>query len=725
MFYMQEENIGVRSKEKILLIEDIQETLTNSQALLEASYEIELVSSEQEAIKVLGQESYDLILLNINQAEFNKSEVIKFINDAEIDIYVIVMSTVADLTTVRRAFHAGAGDFIKMPYEVEDLHDAIRQALDTREQEKSLASLRKKLERSEKLHRFMIESSPDMIFIVDKNGFFAFVNDRAEEILGYRKDELLDEYFTSIVDPQYYDKAEHCFREKREGARAMENIGIWLNCKKGTHLELGKNKIAIELTSLGVYEYDESASEHKQFSGTYVVARDITERLEAEKLIHYQAYHDLLTGLPNRVLFMDRLENAIRRARREKEGLAIMFFDLDRFKIVNDSLGHSVGDELLKQVSRRLKIALRESDTLARFGGDEFIVLLSDITSAEVAQKIGEKVHSAVNEPFQIDDQEIFITASIGISLYPQDGEDAEALIKNSDTAMYHTKERGKNAYSFYERDMSIKHHRFLNIENDIHHGIEEEQFEVYYQPLINLENGEVIGLEALLRWNHPEKGLLFPAFFLSVAEEAGLMIELGDWAVNTALSEVQSWRESGFEMGKLAINFSNKQFGQRDFVDKIMQALNAHNFPPSALEVEVTETVLISDMGSSIIKLGELNDAGVRAIIDDFGTGYSSLSLLQKLPISRVKVDRSLIQQMDNVSGRSIIEAIAHMVKGLGFEMSAEGIEEGYQLDYLKQLECSDVQGFFFSKALPAEKAKAFIKKNRRSYGFKTAKKK
>jgi len=325
-----------------------------------------------------------------------------------------------------------------------------------------------------------------------------------------------------------------------------------------------------------------------------VVARDITERLATEKLIHYQAYHDLLTNLPNRALFQDRLANTISNARREDDKLAVLFLDLDRFKVVNDTLGHSVGDELLKQVGIRLKSCLREGDTVARLGGDEFIVLLPNVESAKVASVVGQKLLDAIKSAFMVEGNEIFVTCSIGIALYPEDGTTADELIKNSDTAMYFTKDKGKNSFNRYSEEMSVIHNRMLNMETEIRRGMRENQFEVFYQPQVSAENGSIIGVEALLRWNHPEKGLITPSTFMSVAEESGIIVELGGWVLDTAIQEVKSWLDEGLDVGKLAVNFSNKQIEQQSFVDMITGMLKTHGLPGNKLEVEITESVLM-----------------------------------------------------------------------------------------------------------------------------------
>jgi len=706
-------------KHRILLVDDEPKMLESSKALLETiGYDIDTAEGGKRAMEKLDASDYDLVLLDMNMPEVNGKQVMAFINERKLKLAVVVVSGETDFDYVTRAFQLGAFDYIKKPFEFDELQHTITHAIRKLELEKSLYSLRKKLERSERLHRFMIESSPDIIFIVDRNGNFAFVNDRAEDLLNYKKDELIGENFSTIVDPEYLERASHCFNERRAGPRATKDAEIWLMCKPGNRPGWIRNRIAIELNALGVYENetrDESGVVSSgEFSGTYVVARDITERLASEKLIHFQAYHDLLTGLPNRALFHDRLTNSISNARRDDDKLAIIFLDLDRFKVVNDTLGHSVGDDLLKQLANRLKSCLREGDTVARLGGDEFIVLLPHVESASVAEIVGSKLVESIKDPFVVDGNELFVTGSIGISMYPEDGTTADVLIKNSDTAMYFTKEQGKNNYHRYHKDMSIKQSRMLNMEAEIRKGIKEGQFEIYYQPQVSSSSNQIIGVEALLRWNHPGKGLLSPIFFMSVAEETGSIVELGDWVLDQAISEVKGWLDNGLKIERLAINFSNKQIEQGDFVDKIVKALKKHDFPGEKLEIEITESMLMNNIEHTVEKLDELHRVGVHVAIDDFGTGYSSLSLLQKLPIHRLKIDRSFIHEMVENEDQSIIEAIAHMARGLKLEMVAEGVEQEYQLDYLRNLDCPVVQGFIYSQAVNSTEAKKLIGESR-----------
>jgi len=337
--------------------------------------------------------------------------------------------------------------------------------------------------------------------------------------------------------------------------------------------------------------------------------------------------------------------------------------------------------------------------------------LLPNINSDDIARLVAKKLVDAIKQPFFVDGNELFLTGSIGISMFPENGETADLLIKNADTAMYYTKEQGKNSFNCYNRDMSIKHSRMLNMEAEIRKGIKEEQFEVFYQPQVSSIDGGITGVEALLRWNHPEKGLLSPIFFMTVAEETGIIVELGHWILNKAIAEVKQWLDSGLPLDRLAINFSSKQIEQDDFVDNIVNALKKHDFPGEKLEIEITESMLMTNIEQTVDKLNELHRVGVHVAIDDFGTGYSSLSLLQKLPIHRLKIDRSFIHDMEENADQSIIEAIAHMARGLKLEMVAEGVEEEFQLRYLQELNCPVIQGFYYSQAVPCEEARQLIK--------------
>ncbi len=640
------------TQSRILIVDDEPGLLASCKALLEsAKFSVSTASSGDQALAMLSDTptGWDLMLLDLNMPGQDGLAVMYELQRRNLDISIVVLSGETAFHYVSKAFQNGAFDYISKPYEVEALVNTIHNALKKRELEKGFINLRKQLERSERLHRFMIESSPDIIFIVDKDGIFRFVNDRAEDLLTYRKDELIGKHYSVIVAPESLAKAANCFNERRASLRASRDEEVWLLCKPAAASGTNRRRIAIELNAMGVYENETINAKgerlQRDYSGTYVVARDVTERLASQKLIHYQAYHDLLTGLPNRALFMDRLSNAISVARRQKTKLTVMFLDLDRFKFVNDTLGHDIGDSLLKRVAERLKKCLRESDTLARLGGDEFIVLLSQVESIMTAKAVADKIVRSIKMPINIANHELCVTASVGIAMYPDDGATADALIKNADIARYHTKDLGKDGFNIFTQELSEQQKQQLSIETEIRRGIREQQFEVYYQPQVDALDGRVSGVEALLRWNHPERGLLTPAYFLEVAEESRLIIELGDWVVNAALVDSKRWRDAGLDVGKLALNFSFRQIEQADFVDKLIGALKRYDYPGKFCEIEITESALMTNAEETVGKLRQLHSYGVNIAIDDFGTGYSSLSMLQKLPINRLKIDRSFIR--------------------------------------------------------------------------------
>jgi diguanylate cyclase (GGDEF)-like protein len=426
----------------------------------------------------------------------------------------------------------------------------------------------------------------------------------------------------------------------------------------------------------------------------------------AEETINFQAYHDLLTNLPNRALLRDRLSLAITQAKREEEMLAVMFLDLDRFKNINDSLGHVIGDELLQQVSTRLKSCIREGDTLARFGGDEFTLLLPKIVRGnEDVSKIAEKINEVLKEPFMIDNNELYVSASIGISIFPRDGTNMDSLIKHADIAMYHVKDTGKNNYRFYSTDMTTPYFQNLSLETGIRKALDNNEFHLMYQPQINIKTGEIVGVEALLRWNHPEHGPITPAEFIPFAEETGMIVEIGHWVLRNACAELKRWRDAGLPEIRMSINMSARQLAEKTVVKRIASLLKDYGLPGHCLEIEITENTIMSDMDSVIHKLKELSKRGIYIAIDDFGTGYSSLSYLHKLPIQTLKIDRAFIKEVNmKHAGNSIINTIVAMAKGLNLNVIAEGVETQQQLDYLQEIDCSEAQGFLFGKPLTAD---------------------
>jgi diguanylate cyclase (GGDEF)-like protein len=446
------------------------------------------------------------------------------------------------------------------------------------------------------------------------------------------------------------------------------------------------------------------------------VARDISERKRAEEIINFQLYHDLLTNLPNRALFRDRLNLAISQARRQDTQLAVMFLDMDRFKVINDSLGHLAGDQLLQAVAGRLTTCLRDSDTLARVGGDEFNLLIPDITGREDAVMIVSKIFDQLKQPVELEGHEVFVSFSIGIALFPQDGASMEVLVKNADMAMYHTKSHGKNGYEFFSDNMKGLFQQQLSMENGIRRALEENQFELFYQPQVEVNSGRVCGLEALLRWHHPERGLMLPDDFVPLSEESQLIIRIGNWVLEAACSELKKWIKTGLDDIILAVNISAAQLQQQGFVKGILEALKRHGVPGNRLELEITENVLMHDMDKAVSRLRKLAAHGVRIAVDDFGVGYSSLGYLKSLPLNTLKIDRSFISEIQSSQDRnSIITAIIAMARELNLEIVAEGVENEGQMDYLKALNCCKAQGYLLGYPMTAKEARHAVEKHKR----------
>lgn len=438
---------------------------------------------------------------------------------------------------------------------------------------------------------------------------------------------------------------------------------------------------------------------------THIYMAAMQRRVEAT--IRHQASHDQLTGLANRSLFNEKLSLAVANARQNAEMLAVIFLDLDRFKNVNDTLGHAVGDELLQSVARRLSNCLRADDTIARWGGDEFTLLLYNIESAEDAKKICQRILYSLSSPFEFDGRELNMKASMGVSLAPYDGEDAETLLKNADAAMYRAKQQGRNNYQFYTRAIGNKVSESLDLENNLYKALEREEFVLHYQPQIDLTTGRLVGLEALIRWQHPERGLIPPDRFIAVAEETGLICPIGEWVLRTACAQNRSWQLLGAPPLRMAVNLSAYQFRQSNTVSSIAKILSETGLEPECLEIEITETAAMTDVPFTVSILQQLQAMGIHIALDDFGTGYSSLWSLKNLPLDTLKIDRSFVADLMNDSnGTAIVKVAIALGHGLNLKVIAEGVETAEQLEFLQALNCDLAQGYFFGKPMPAAEA-------------------
>ena len=448
--------------------------------------------------------------------------------------------------------------------------------------------------------------------------------------------------------------------------------------------------------------------------GVVAIVRDITERKLAEERIFHMAHHDELTGLPNRNLMHDRIDQAIRNAARNGEAVALAFVDLDGFKLVNDGLGHKAGDELLKVVSKRMGACLRRNDTLARFGGDEFVILLPDQGQGQEPMALApllEKIRVAVTEPVQVAGQAVQVSCSMGVVMYPRDGLDASALLMNADAAMYRAKDLGSNNFQFYAREMNASVEEKLVLLDGLRQAVQatvdgagENSFYLLYQPKVDLKSGRIFGVEALLRWRHPEHGVVPPQRFIGLAEESGLIVPIGDWVVRTACRQAQAWREAGLGPITVSVNVSARQFEEARLADRVAAALVDSGLPPALLELEVTESLIMRDLQKSVATMRELKAMGVSLSIDDFGTGYSSLSALKSFPISRLKIDKSFVSDLaDNPDDQAIAMAVISLGHKLNLKVIAEGVETEQQCRFLRENECDEMQGYLFSKPVTA----------------------
>ncbi len=697
------------AKQPLILVVDDELHLRNSLSALLGLHGFAVVTADggRAAIELLQSQQFDLVLLDLFMADVDGHQVMDFITDQQLDPCVIVVSGDVSIDSAISALRRGACDFLRKPYEPDEMLLKVENTLIKRRLEKENKAMNRQLGESERWYRYMVNSSPDIIYTLDANGRFTFLNDRVEPLLGYRKESLIGQHYSTLIYLEDLESACYILNEKRVGDRASRNME--LRVRHNTESKL----LTLEFSSFGMYE-ESRTDQPARHVGTYGVAKDVTERKKAEQIISYQAYHDQLTGLANRVLFKDHLDLAIAQAKRNKKMLAVMFLDMDRFKVVNDTLGHVIGDSLLKKVASRLKSCLREGDTLARQGGDEFTLLLPQIDDREDAIRTAEKMIKSFDVPFQIDGHELYVSISIGIALYPADGESIDALIKNADIAMYDSKAKGRNRFQIYSGKMNVSFAEKLSIEMQMRKAIDRQEFRVFYQPQISVSTGRISGMEALVRWSSPLHGSLSPLEFIPLAEETGLILSIGEFVLKSACKQAVQWKNSGLPPLRMAVNISSHQIEQDGFCDYISQLLQECQMDGSMLELEVTEGALLNDGEHIIAKLKMLASMGIKIALDDFGTGYSSLSYLQKFPIDTIKIDQSFVRGLPgDPNNVSIVTAICAMAQGLKMNLIAEGVETTEQLRFLHSLNCNEAQGFLFSKALPGNEITGLLMRN------------
>jgi diguanylate cyclase (GGDEF)-like protein/PAS domain S-box-containing protein len=554
------------------------------------------------------------------------------------------------------------------------------------------------LEKREQRFRALVEKSWSGVVLLDSDLAFSYVGASTFRLLGYTEEDLKGTSFLSYVHPRERQATAKIFMDVVAGLRQEAQGELRFMHKSGTWVWL--EGFAQNLL-------------HDPSVGAIVINyRDITQRKATEKQLEYQAYYDALTGLPNRLLFRDRVLNALAQARRNRRTIAVMYLDLDHFKLVNDGLGHSIGDVLLSEVAARLQGSVRASDTISRLGGDEFTVLLNDIADSDAAAGVARKILQSFTRSFRVESHELFVTASIGISLFPNDGEDVETLLKCADSAMYRAKELGRNQMQLFTASMNERYVRRLALEQSLHRALERDELEVYYQPIFDRARRRIDSLEALVRWNHPARGLVLPADFIGLAEDTGLIVPIGECILRTVTHQLKQWHQAGLTSLKASVNISAPQFQQPNFVESVAAALADNGLPPAALQLELTETLAVQNIEMTMNVLRDLRTLGVSIAIDDFGTGQSSLIYLKRFPIDIVKIDQAFVRDAPtDDSAAAIVSYVINLAHTLRLGVVAEGVETEEQFAFLKLHACDLLQGFLFSAAMPADQVAPFVR--------------
>lgn len=539
-----------------------------------------------------------------------------------------------------------------------------------------------------------LHSIGDAVITTDAAGTVDYLNPGAEDLTGWKVEEAKGQPLSLIF---------HIINEKTE--EVLENP-VKRCLQEGRIVGLANHTVLVHRDGHRFAIEDSAApirNSEGQIIGVVLVFHDVSEKRSLLQQMFHQSYHDPLTDLPNRIMFNDRLNRALAHAHRNNELATVMFLDLDRFKLVNDMLGHAMGDQLLKEVACRLSKSIRENDTIARFGGDEFTLLLQQINQEEDSAKVAQKILQSLEDPFVLSSHEFHVSASIGIVVYPNDGEDAETLMKHAETAMYRAKDEGRNNYQLFTPSMNARIRERLAMETSLRRALERQEFVVFYQPQVNIKAGTIKGTEALIRWQHPERGLVSPMEFIPLAEETGLIMPVGEWVLQTACAQNKAWQDAGIPPIRVTVNLSACQFQQKNLVEMITRVLSETGLAPKWLELEITESTAMQDVDFTISMLRDLREMGIRIAIDDFGTGYSSLNYLKRFPIHTLKIDRSFINDItDNREDAAIVTSIIVLAQNLNLKVIAEGVETEEQLSFLEQRQCYEMQGYLFSRPVP-----------------------
>ncbi|MHB1077242.1 EAL domain-containing protein [Thiobacillus sp.] len=689
----------------LLVVDDIPENIHELLEALKDDYRIQVARTGAKAIELVeGPTPPDLVLLDIVMPEMDGYEVCRRIKATPAGNRIpVIFVTVVDATQQKvKGFSIGAADYITKPFDIDEVRARVRTHLELARLrhflEDQVAQRTAMLEQSEEKYRILADYSPNWEYWLAPDGSYLYVSPACQDVSGYAPADFFADagLMEKIIHPddlEAWRKQGPCasgaipellifrIRARNDGERWIEHV-----CRQ-VHDVTGK--------ALGV-------------RGSH---RDITDRQQAEQKLDFLAHRDPLTGLPNRVLFAQLLAQAVLNAERSQGRFALLFLDLDNFKTVNESLGHSVGDQLLVEVSKRLQDLLPDGSAIARIGGDEFYIVVERGMSLTGIDLVAQHMIDALGERFQLDGKQIYTGASIGIALYPTDGRDAATLQSSADAALHQAKAQGRGTLRFFSPEMTSRSKERLTLEADLRRALERQELCLYYQPQVDLTSGKIVGLEALVRWQHPERGMIPPDAFIPLAEESGLVVPLGDWVLRAACHQIRAWSDTGQAPRQVSVNVSAVQLNRGHLVKSVKAALQESGIAPGQLELEITESFVLVDRDQSSRALAELKALGVCLSIDDFGTGYSSLAYLQQLAVHKLKIDISFVRDVTTNSGNaSIVKAVIAMGHSLGLEIIAEGVEDEAQARYLRALQCDVMQGYLISRPLPADEMTRFM---------------
>jgi diguanylate cyclase (GGDEF)-like protein/PAS domain S-box-containing protein len=655
------------------------------------------------AIKILSERPVDIILLDLGLPDVQGLEAVRRAHAAAPRVPLVVLTGLDDEVLAAQALQEGAQDYLIKgqissslgQVETRGLLRALRYAVERKNMEDALFM---ETERAQ----VTLNSIGEAVICTDISGNITFLNAVAEKMTGWARHEALGRPMVDVFRVLDATTRQTTPNPMDRAVGLDRTVHLPLNCLL---IQRDGQEIPIEDCVAPIHDLEGQAA------GAVIVFRDVSAARAMALQMAHSAEHDFLTGLPNRMLLNDRVGQAIAVARRHMKQVAVLFLDLDGFKHINDSLGHPTGDKLLQSVAMRLVDCVRSSDTVSRQGGDEFVVLLSDLDQADDAAQTARRMLEVIAQPHSIDHHDLHVTTSIGVSVYPDDGLDAETLIKNADTAMYQAKENGRQNYKFFKPAMNVRAVERQSIEESLRRALERQEFALHYQPKVDLRTGAITGAEALIRWTHPTRGSISPARFIPVAEDCGLILPIGAWVLREACGQARAWVEAGLPVSTMAVNVSAMEFRDDNFLDNLFGILAETGLDPKNLELELTESVLMKRAESTASILQAVRERGVQVAVDDFGTGYSSLSYLRKFPVDALKIDQSFVRQISAGDDTTIVTAVIGMARSLKLRVVAEGVETLEELKFLRSHQCDEAQGYYFSRPLPAQQFATLLK--------------